>query len=334
MRYNPRLFGRANARLDEIREENKAEHERRLAGVYHRVPEIEQIDARLRAQMVELARLAFSRAEEKEEKIAALRDENLSLQMRRSELLVENGYPLTWLDDLYSCSVCRDTGNTGSGVCQCLDRLYNKELTKELSSLLHTGDECFDRFDLSLYSDEYSDYFSCVPREYMRKVFLFCREYAESFPAVKDDLLFQGEPGLGKTYLSACIAREVANRGYSVCYDTAVSAFSAFERQQFSRSPEEAARASETVRRMLDCDLMILDDLGTEVVTPVVNSALYTLINTRINSCRHTIINTTLYPDDLASRYTSSICSRIDGFFKPIHFAGSDIRVLLKERRQ
>lgn len=333
MRYNPRLLARANARLADIRQQNTVEHGRRLVAVYRRVPEIREIDARLQAQMVELARLAFSRADDREEKIAALRDENLSLQMRRSELLVENGYPLTWLDDLYSCPVCHDTGYSGSGVCQCLEKLYNRELSGELSSLLHTGDECFDRFDLSLYSDEYSDYFGCVPREYMRKVFSFCKEYAESFPAVKDDLLFQGEPGLGKTYLSACIAREVANRGWSVCYDTAVSVFSAFERKQFSRSPEEAERASETVRRMLDCDLMILDDLGTEIVTPAVNSALYTLINSRLNARKRTIINTTLYPDEFASRYTSSICSRIDGFFKPIHFAGSDIRILLKDRR-
>ena len=333
MPYNPKLLARARAKLNEIREENKAEHERRLRSVYQKVPEIQAIDARLSTQWMELTRLAFSRDEDQQEKIGALKEENLSLQMKRAELLVQNGYPITWLDEIVSCPICHDTGSTDAGICQCLEKLYNKELTLSLSTLLHTGDECFDRFDFSLYSDVYSDYFKCVPREYMGKVLRYCREYAEEFPAVKEDLLFQGEPGLGKTYLSACIAREVANRGYSVCYDTAVAAFSAFEKQQFSRSPEEAETGAAKVRSMLECDLLILDDLGTEVVTPVVNSALYTLINTRLNNSRRTIISTTLYADELASRYTSSIASRLDGFYKTIHFAGSDIRLILRSRR-
>ena len=260
--------------------------------------------------MIALARLAFSRGEGSEEKIAALQEENTTLQMRRAEKLVENGYPVTWTDEIYSCPLCHDTGKTASGgICSCLEGLYNKELSKELSTLLRSGDECFDSFDLTLYSDQYSDYFQCIPREYMRKVFQVCREYAERFPERADNLLFQGEPGLGKSYLSACIGREVAEKGFTVYYDTAVAAFGAFEKQQISRDPDEADAAAEKVRNMLTCDLMILDDLGTEVVTPVVTSALYTLINTRVNNKKPTIINTTLYPDELAARYTSSICS-------------------------
>ena len=91
--------------------------------------------------------------------------------------------------------------------------------------------------------------------------------------------------------------------------------------------------AAERVQNMLTCDLMILDDLGTEMTTPMVMSALYTLINTRLNSNKPTLINTTLYPDEIRSRYSSSICSRLNGFYKTIHFAGSDIRDILKSRR-
>ncbi len=332
MPYNSKILAKANARLADIREANAKEHQRRLENVYYRVPEIEAIDSRLRSQMVELARLAFSRREDSQHRILTLKDENLSLQMRRAELLVANGFPRSWLDDIYSCPLCHDTGNADHGICQCLEKLYKQELTAELSSLLRNGDECFDNFNLNLYSDEYSEYFKCVPREYMGRVLQFCREYAQEFPDITDNLLFQGGPGLGKTYLSACIAREVASRGFSVYYDTAVSVFSAFERQQFSRTPEEAEAASEKTRIILSCDLLILDDLGTEVVTPVVSSALYTIINSRINAKKHIIINTTLYPDELAARYTPSICSRLDGFFKHINFAGSDIRHLLKNK--
>ncbi len=333
MPYNPKLLALAREKLIEIRKENVNEHIRRVRQVYQRIPEIKQIDESLRTQLVELARIAFSHAEDQQQKITVLKEENLSLQMKRAELLVQNGYPITWLDEIVTCPICRDSGNTDTGICQCLEKLYNKELTLSLSTLLHTGDESFEKLDLSLYSDEYSDYFQCVPREYMRKVFQFCREYAEKFPAVKEDLLFQGEPGLGKTYLSACIAREIAGRGFSVLYDTAVSAFASFEDKQFSRSPEQSEAGAEKVRRMLDCDLLILDDLGTEVVTPVVTSALYTLVNTRLNIKKRTIISTTLYADELASRYTPSIASRLDGYFKTIHFAGSDIRAILRSRK-
>ena len=317
MQHNARLLSRARARLAEIREENAAQQQRRIRDVYARLPEVEQIDSTLRSHMIALARLAFSRGEGSEEKIAALQEENTTLQMRRAEKLVENGYPVTWTDEIYSCPLCHDTGKTASGgICSCLEGLYNKELSKELSTLLRSGDECFDRFDLTLYSDQYSDY--CKDCKHWSRM---CGES------------YLGEPGLGKSYLSACIGREVAEKGFTVYYDTAVAAFGAFEKQQFSRDPDEADAAAEKVRNMLTCDLMILDDLGTEVVTPVVTSALYTLINTRVNNKKPTIINTTLYPDELAARYTSSICSRLNGFYKTIHFAGSDIRSILKTRR-
>lgn len=334
MPYNKKILGRARSRLADLHQANVDEHARRLRTVYFRIPEVEQIDLRLRSQMIELARLSFSHAAGTSEQMEKLKEENLSLQIRRAELLVANGFPRDWLDDIFSCPHCKDTGNLGPELCSCLLKLYNQELTKELSSLLRNGDESFEHFDLSLYSNEYNSYFGCVPREYMASASAFCQEYANSFPAVSSSLLLRGDPGLGKTYLSACIARVVAERGYSVYYDTAVSAFSVFEKQQFSGkfSAEEVELASTAVRHMLECDLLILDDLGTEVVTPVVTSALYTLINTRLNNGKFMLINTTLYPDDIASRYTPSIRSRLEGYFKIVNFAGSDIRLLLRRR--
>ena len=330
MPYNPRILAKARAGLSEIREANAAEHQRRLEEVYRRIPEVEKIDTKLRIQMIELAKLAFARTADRDEKIASLKDDNLSLQMRRAELLTENGFSPSWLDELYSCPFCHDSGQTDSGLCSCLKQLYQQEVSKELSSLLHDRDESFSRFDLTLYPAEYSDYFQCIPREYMGRVFNFCRDYAESFPDVKDDLLFQGGPGLGKSYLAACIAREVLQKGYSVVFETAVSVFSFFEKQKFSRSPEEAESAAEKVSQMLGCDLLIVDDLGTEVTTPVVQSGLYTLVNSRISGKKRTIICTTLYPDEISARYGAPVSSRLDGFYKTIRFAGTDIRQLQK----
>ena len=165
-----------------------------------------------------------------------------------------------------------------------------------------------------------------IPRDAMRIVRDAGRKFADNFPNVSSNLLFQGGPGLGKTFLSACIARVVAEKGCSVCYDSAVSALEAFEKQKFSRDPDEADAASARVRRMLDCDLMILDDLGTEMVTPMSVSALYTLINTRLVNRRKMIISTNCSEEELAKRYSPQIGSRLEGEFLWLHFAGSDIR--------
>lgn len=327
MAYNGKLLGRAHARLADIREKNTAEHERRLAVIYANVPGAAEDDARLRAQMIELARLAVSRSDDTAEKIKDLKNRNLELQKHRTELITAAGYPPHWLDDIYSCDICRDTGYTKSGaVCECLRKLYNIELSSELSSLLKRGNESFENFDPMLYPGEFREEFSCIPREYMRRVAAVCEEFADSFPNVVSGLIFSGGPGLGKTYLSACIARRVAGKGYSVYYDTAVSVFQAFEKQQFGRTQEEIDSAAEKVRHMLSCDLFILDDLGTEVVTQVVQSGLYTLVNSRESAGKHSIISTACTEQELESRYSPSICSRLEGYFQRIEFAGDDIR--------
>ena len=330
MTYDGKLLALARAELDKRKAANETEKARRTALVYSRVPEIETIDAQLRAQMISLVRLTIARSADLKERIAALERENLSLQARRAELLTANGYPLDYLDDIYTCPKCHDTGTYKLAPCECLDRLYNIELTKELGTLLQHGDESFERFDLNLYSSEYDARYGVVPREAMKKVYDICRRWAESFPNVNSNLLLQGDTGLGKTYLSACIARTVAGGGFSVCYDSAAAAFEYFEQQKFSRGTEEGAAAAKRVERMCDCDLMILDDLGTEMITPMSQSALYTLINRRLTAGRPTIISTNCSDDDLEKKYTPQIYSRIAGEFLRLPFAGRDIRLIKK----
>lgn len=330
MAYDGKLLARARGRLDEIRAANSAEHQRRLTLIYSSVPEIRCIDNKLRAQMTELVRLTVSRKGDIGESLNALKESNIDLQMRRAELLTEHGYPVDYLDDIYSCRVCRDTGVSGTGVCTCLEKLYNRELTEELGTLIRRGDESFESFDLSLYSDRFDPDYNVVPRDAMKLVYNACRKFADSFPNVSSNLLLQGGTGLGKTYLSACIARTAAAKGYSVCYESASLALEAFEKQKFSRDEDEAAAAAKRVERMLDCDLMILDDLGTEMVTQLSLSALYTLINTRLVSKKPTVISTNCSDKELERRYTPQICSRIAGEFLHLPFAGQDIRLAVK----
>ncbi len=330
MSYDGKLLARARTQLDRQRAENQAEHQRRLSAVYTRVPRIQHIDGQMRSQMTELVRLTISKSADMRERIQQLERENLELQMQRAELLVENGWSIDYLDDIYSCSKCRDTGVYNGAPCACLERLYNMELTKELGTLLQTGDESFERFDLKLYSDLPDPAKGVIPREVMSLTCDSCRKFAENFPKVSSNLLLQGGTGLGKTWLSACIARVVAGKGCSVCYDSAAAALEAFERQKFSRDAEEAESAATRVRRMLSCDLMILDDLGTEMVTPMSVSALYTLINTRLVNNRKIIISTNFSDEELQRKYSPQICSRISGEFLRLPFVGRDIRLIKK----
>ena len=329
MAHDGKLLAKARAQLDLIRSGNQAEHQRRLSLVYSRVPEIQRMDETMRRQMTELVRLTIARPADMKERLAALERENLDLQVRRAELLVENGWPVEYLDDIYACPHCRDTGVYNGGVCACLEKLYNKELTKELGILLQHGDESCARFDLNYYDTQPINGGPSA-RETMTMVFEACRKFADNFPAVSANLLFQGGTGLGKTYLSACIARVVADKGYSVCYDSAAAALEAFEIQKFSRDPEASEAASVRVRRMLDCDLMILDDLGTEMISSISLSALYTLLNTRLVNGKRTIISTNCSDEELQKKYSPQICSRIKGEFLRLPFVGRDIRLIRK----
>lgn len=331
MGYDGKLLARAREQLDNRKAENAAEHQRRVSLVYTRVPEIADIDRQMQAQMRSLMGVAIRHGGDVGADIAALEEENLALQARRAELLTESGWSIDYLDEIHTCPICRDTGYRGGTICSCLKALYNRELTAELSVLLRNSGETFEKFDFSLYGDK-PDETGESPRAYMRQVYNTCRDYAGSFSFTSPNLLFQGSTGLGKTFLSACIARVVAEKGFSVCYDTAAAALEYFESRKFSRDPETAESAAVRVRRMLECDLMILDDLGTEMVTPMSLSALYTLVNTRLSSGRVTIISTNLTDTELQRKYSSQIISRLDGEYYKLPFAGRDIRLIKKER--
>ena len=330
MAHDGKLLARAREALEQDRAANQAEQQRRTEQVYRDIPQVEQIDDRLRGHMAELVRLTISRPPDLAARLEALKEANLDLQMRRAELLTEHGYPIEYLDEIISCPECQDTGLVNGVLCACMERRYNRELTKELSALLRNGNESFEQFDLNYYSDQPEAESGISPRQAMTIAFQACRHFAYSFPDISQNLLLRGGTGLGKTYLSACIARVVAEKGFSVCYDTAFSALEAFEKQKFSRSPEDAEAASVRVSRMLSCDLMILDDLGTEMVTPMSVSALYTLLNSRLNAGLHTVISTNCTNEELERRYTPQICSRIHGEFLELPFYGTDIRLMQK----
>ena len=208
-----------------------------------------------------------------------------------------------------------------------LEGFTAKQQKLELSKLLDLGSQSFDTFDTDWYSDQRAPGKTKSAREHMEWVYDTCVEYAHNFGKKPANLLLFGRPGLGKTHLSAAIAREVSGKGFSVVYDMAGHIFERFEAQKFGR--DEAER---DVERVLNCDLLILDDLGTEMTTTMVQSALYQIINGRLLSGRSTVISTNLMPEAIAQRYSGQIASRIEGEYQLLPFVGEDIRTLKKKR--
>jgi DNA replication protein DnaC len=158
----------------------------------------------------------------------------------------------------------------------------------------------------------------------MERNFRYCRSYAASFAPSSGNLLFNGGTGLGKTFLSACIARAVADRGYSVMYETASRLFSKLEQARFNANDETRREAE----KLHNCDLLIIDDLGTEMPGQFVTSALYSLVNDRLLEGKPMLISTNLNVDEMAKRYSPQIASRVYGGFTLLTFVGEDIRVL------
>ena len=325
MALNGTYLARARETLAIRRAENAREQASRERTLYARLPQAAAIDAQLRAQMLELFGHTLRHGTDPTPELLALRQRNLALQETRAALLRENGFPADYSDPICTCPRCQDTGYLPDGsVCDCLMTLYNAETTRDLSSLLQTGDERFENFDLTLYDEPY--------QTQMAQTLRLCKRFAEDFTPGAPSLLLQGGTGLGKTFLSGCVARTVAGLGYSVAYETASAALGAFETAKFQRFQEIGELAGAKVEQYLSCDLMILDDLGTEMISPYSVSALYTLINTRLTREKTTIISTNCTDADLKRSYTPQILSRIEGEFLALPFVGRDIRQVKKER--
>ena len=324
-----RLLARARARQEALRADNRLEEARRRAEIAAAIPEINDIEIRLRRHMTELVGLALG---EKGRGADALEEENLALQAKRAALLRAHGYPEDYLAPICTCPLCRDTGWRDERICECLTALYKQEQTRELAPLLRHGDETFDAFRLDYYSPEPQREGQRAPRDQMRTVLAVCRAWAESFGESSPNLLFTCAPGLGKTFLSAAIARVVAEGGAGVAYDTVTGLLGAFEREKFSRDSDEQNEAASRVRQLMSCDLLILDDLGTEMPTVFTQSALYTLLDGRLRAGKKTIISTNLGYEAIAERYGAALASRLRGEYEWLEFLGRDIRALRKER--
>lgn len=329
MAYDGRLLRLAQERYEADRSAREADLAEQREQLYARRPRLREIQDQLRRTASRVMAAALRRGEDPLPEIQRLREENLSLQAERQMLLAELGLPDNALEDTPLCPFCNDTGYRGGEMCRCLKTYYVEEQRKELSKLLDLGSQSFDTFDTDWYSDQRAPGKTKSAREHMEWVYDTCVEYAHNFGKKPANLLLFGRPGLGKTHLSAAIAREVSGKGFSVVYDTAGHIFERFEAQKFGR--DEAER---DVERVLNCDLLILDDLGAEFATAYSQSVLYQVINDRMTEGRATIISTNLDLPALSKAYNERILSRLIGSYTMLGFVGRDIRQQKLARRR
>ena len=256
--------------------------------------------------------------------IEELAKKNLASQQRRKDILKEHGYPEDYLDAEYTCKKCRDTGFIGGVMCDCYKALLRDTALAELNELSPSARSTFESFNINYYPDTVDPTTGINPRSRMKEILDFCRDYAADFATDSPSLLLYGATGLGKTHLSLAIASEAVKKGYGVIYGSAQNLMSRLEKEHFSSGRNSEYEGSE--QALLECDLLIIDDLGAEFSTQFTVAELYNIINTRIMSRLPVIISTNLTPDGLEQKYTQRITSRIIGNYISLYFCGKDIR--------
>lgn len=331
MGYDRKLLAAARRELERERTARSEEFEARRREVYAHEPRIRAIDRTLSQTAASVLRAALNTGGDPAAAIEQLRGQNLALQAERAGLLSRMGLPADYLTEKPMCEKCGDTGYAGSATCECIKTRYAALLREQLSAVLPIRDQNFAHFRMDYYSTRPDARLGLSPRENMEYNLDECKAYAEKFGPHSPNLLLYGSTGLGKTFLSSCIAEAVAARGFSVAYDTAINIVAAYETIKFGNGDGEAA--AERAARYERADLLIIDDMGTEMGTAFTVSALYNLINNRLMAGRPMIVNTNLPPEALAEKYSPAVASRLLGEFVSLRFFGDDIRLMKKQKK-
>ena len=325
MAYDIEIYRAVESEYEQIREENARDLADRRARVFETVPQIEKIDDEIKSLGLKLYKIALEGGDA-QEKIASLRTSQKELLAKRDTLLLEHGFEKDELSERFRCNICRDKGTVGTENCTCYKRklILKAYEQSNLSNLLEGQN--FEQFDLSLYPDTIYRDSGFSARQHMQGVLVKCKQFILGFDTTSKSLLFWGAPGLGKTFLSTCIAKELIKRGYSVIYETAYQTFSMLEDLKFGKG-EDMEKLRFKADKLYSCDLLILDDLGSEFATQYTTAALFDIINSRLISGKKTLINTNLSMREISKKYTERVASRIVGHYQMLEFIGDDIRL-------
>ncbi|HEZ7986584.1 MAG TPA: ATP-binding protein [Ruminococcus sp.] len=315
------IFDKAQSIMTKRRMKAVSENDQRIAEINKKIPQIKEVNDALFNTGKELIKIITEKnaLNNINNKIEQLRQYNLGAQSMSRKLLKENGYPEDYLDIHYNCSKCNDTGYYDGRFCDCFKRLCGKLSADEFNKSAQLKLSSFSTFSLSYYKGE--DYFT------MQKILEFTHQYAETFTSESGSIFMFGETGLGKTHLSLAIANRVLERGYSVIYNSSINILRNIEREHFSRE-----HSSEMIDLIMDTDLLILDDLGTEYETSFYIATIYNIINSRLNSGKPTIISTNLDFSGIKRRYDERVVSRLVAAYTCLEFKGDDVRLQIRQK--
>lgn len=325
MRYNQEIYRKAEKELESRRENAKVLASLHREEVIEKCPELTVIEEQMKAAVTDATALLGKR-ENVEQALSILQRQNLQAQKDREELLRISDFPEDYLEPQYECPLCDDKGYTEGRYCICHIDLLRKYAYEELSKTAPLAKCTFDNFDLNFYSIEKKPDTGVSTRDWMKTVLSYCTKYAETFSLDSNNMHFCGRTGLGKTHLSLAIANVVTKKGFNVIYVSAPNMLRRLEREHFSRYSDETSEDF-----YLDCDLLIIDDLGTEFKTSFSETALYSIINERLLSGSPVIINSNLSVEELDDRYGERLASRI-GSYDLVTFKGSDVRQLKENK--
>ena len=315
MGYNKEDYVRIKAEYSQKYVKARQMADERRFELYAKIPKVRQIDSILAGTGSEIMAIIVSGKSGTDEKIAALKSRNDELLAQRGAMLRANGFPEDYSDVKYECAKCDDSGYADGKMCECMKRalVLAGYASSGIGGLIRT--QSFDNFSLDYYKTGGANY------DTMQKIVAILRKFAENFDKnTYSNYLLYGGTGLGKTHLSTSVAKMVIDKGFDVFYVSAVGMINDFEDKRFG---DASAKSTD---RYYDTDLLIIDDLGTEVINQFTLSCLYDVINSRINNRKCTFINTNLTSKDIETKYNERITSRLFGEYNPLPFSGTDIR--------
>lgn len=309
---NQIAFQKAIQEISSRRIHAQAENERRCQEINQKIPQISEINRQLSQTVIRILN---------GENIEAVKRQNLDAQRYCAQLLANHGYPRDYLDLHYTCEKCQDTGYTNNGqYCTCLEKLISSFAIADMNQNAQIKLCSFEHFSLDYYKGH-----ECYSS--MAKILAGCKKYATNFNLNSPSMLFYGDVGIGKTHLSLSIVTEVLKQGYAVIYDSVGNLLSKIENEHFKNSNPE----KNTLTFLLNVDLLVLDDLGTEFNSSFALSTIYTIINTRITKGLPTIISTNLGIQEITDSYEERITSRLLAIYEPMEFRGVDVRMIKKQ---
>ena len=321
------LHSKVMARYGAIRTQEEEQQRNRKAEIYKQIPQISNLETLMSRNSLNVARVHLKAEENLEAAIQALKTENLNLRQEKMELLVAHGYPMDYMDLKFKCRKCNDTGFIAGKKCSCYNGhlaeiVYEESHFKELMK-----DNSFMTYDDSLFDDKsVNPEYNKTVKQNMRDNLKMALRYVSEFSIHAENLYLYGPSGTGKTFLASCIARELLNEGNLVLYRTSAQLMDDIKDIKFRDNKE-------LENLVMNCELLIIDDLGTEMVSDLAKTEIFNLINIRLLHKKKMIISSNLKLENIRDKYSERLSSRIIGDFIFVPFFGEDLRLIKGRRR-